>query len=129
MELLGHGIDLVSTQRLGEVRVRQGENFETRVFSKRERAYCAKKVNPDQHFAARFAAKEAFSKAMGMNLGTVGNLVEVEVNHDSNGAPTLEISGQAKELFSAKGGKEIALSLSHDSGFAIASVILLGGKV
>ena len=127
MKILGHGIDLVSIERIEGVIARQGAAFVNRVFTQTERDYCAKHKNHDQHYAARYAAKEAFGKALGTGVGGPTNLGEIGVVHDDKSAPTLELTGQAAADFKKLGGKQIFLSLSHDGGFAMASVILVGG--
>lgn len=122
MKILGHGIDMASAARLGEALSRP--SFEGRVFSVGEIAYCRKKKNPFPSFAARFAAKEAYGKAMGLGLGPSGDFAEIEVVHDEKGAPAIRLNGRALELFREAGGGEIFLSLSHESDLAIASVII-----
>ncbi len=124
MNILGHGIDLVSLSRFEEVLERQGSAFEKRYFSSAEIAYCRQKPHPHKHFAARFAAKEAYGKALGLGIGASGEMVEVEVVLDEKGAPSLKLSGRAREIFTKAGGKEIFVSLSHDGDMAMASVIL-----
>lgn len=126
MRILGHGIDLVDTKRIQGLIERQGENFLKRVFSPQEYAYCAKQKEPAQHFAARFAAKEAFGKALGTGIGASGDLAEVSVEREGTSPPRLRLHGRAHQNFLDFGGKEIFLSLSHDGAFAIASVIITG---
>lgn len=122
MKILGHGIDMASASRLlGAV---SRPNFESRVFSAGEIEYCRKKKDPSPHFAARFAAKEAYGKAMGLGLGPSGDFAEIEVVHNEKGAPMIRLSGRALELFREAGGGEIFLSLSHEGDLAIASVIV-----
>jgi holo-[acyl-carrier protein] synthase len=124
MKLLGHGIDLVSVQRMREILSKEGNPFECRVFSAAEIAYCRRRPDPYPHFAARFAAKEAYGKAVGLGLGASGNMIEVEVGHDEKGAPKLLLSGKAAEIYAERGISEMVLSLSHDGAYAMASVIL-----
>ena len=122
MKILGHGIDMASASRLSEALGRP--NFEGRVFSAGEIAYCRKKKDPFPSFAARFAAKEAYGKAMGLGLGPSGDFSEIEVVNGDTGAPALRLNGRALELFREAGGGEIFLSLSHEGDLAIASVII-----
>ena len=126
MKIVGHGIDLVSISRLEKILAKDGSSFETRVFSAGEIAYCRSKKEPATHFAARFAAKEAYGKALGLGLGPSGNFTDIEVSHGAGGIPLLNLHGKAKEIFASKGGKEVFLSLSHDGDSAIASVIVWG---
>ncbi|RZA06257.1 MAG: holo-[acyl-carrier-protein] synthase [Proteobacteria bacterium] len=125
MNFIGHGIDLVACERIRVILEKEGSPFEARVFTPAEIAYCRRKKDPVPHFAARFAAKEAYGKAMGVGLGASGDLLEVEVVHDEKGAPHLRLAGRAKELLEAAGGRAV-LSLSHDGAFATASVIIFG---
>jgi holo-[acyl-carrier protein] synthase len=126
MRILGHGVDIATCSRLREILEKDGGHFERRVFSAREIAYCRSKKNPFPHFAARFAAKEAYAKAMGLGLGPTGDFVELEVVNAENGAPSLKLSGKAEEIFQAAGGKQVFLSLSHEGDQAMASVIVTG---
>lgn len=126
MRILGHGIDLVSVPRIRAILEKGGDHFEKRVFSTGERAYCRAKKDPMPHFAARFAAKEAYGKALGLGLGPSGEFAEIEVVNGTDGKPSLRVSGKALEIFLKAGGGEIHLSLSHEGEQAIASVIVVG---
>lgn len=126
MKLIGHGIDLVSIERIRSILEKDGDHFEKRVFSEGERAYCRARKDPMPHFAARFAAKEAYGKAMGLGLGPTGDFVEIEVVNAKDGRPSLKLSGKAKKIFEKAGGGGIFLSLSHEGDGAIASVIVHG---
>lgn len=125
-EIHGHGIDLVRISRIREIFERQGEHFEKRLFSEVERRYCRSKKDPFPHFAVRFAAKEAYGKALGLGLGPSGDFIEIEVDHDEKGAPFLQLHGSAKEIFLKAGYKSALLSLTHEGDMAMASVILKG---
>lgn len=125
MSILGHGIDLVSIARIREILGKEGsDHFEKRVFSEGERAYCRARKDPMPHFAARFAAKEAYGKALGLGLGPSGEFAEIEVANASDGRPSLRLNGRALEIFQKRGGGDIHLSLAHEGEFAIASVIV-----
>lgn len=126
MRILGHGVDLVSVARIQGLIDRQGEHFTKRVFTDEEYAYCLRHKEPAQFFAARYAAKEAFGKALGIGVGGPTNLQEIGVVHDGKGAPAFALTGKAAQDLAARGGKQVLLSLSHDGGFALASVILVG---
>jgi holo-[acyl-carrier protein] synthase len=127
MRILGHGIDLVSVSRMRELLARQGDHFRKRIFSEQECAYCDKAKDPAVHFAARFAAKEAFAKASGLGLAATGVLSGgVAVNHHADGRPFLEFSESVAERFRLMGGKEHFLSITHDGDASMASVILVG---
>jgi len=123
MKLLGHGVDMVACERIREILNKENSPFEARVFTAAEIAYCRRKKDPAPHFAARFAAKEAYGKALGLGLGASGDMLEVEVVHDEKGAPGFRLHGRARELLENLRGKPV-LSLSHDGAYAMASVIL-----
>ena len=97
----------------------------TRVFTLGEREYCeAKGAAAAQSFAARFAAKEAFLKAL--KTGWRGKITwhDIEIFNDEQGAPRLEIYGAAKEILNNLGADKIHISLSHTTEHAVAQVIL-----
>lgn len=99
--------------------------FRDRVFTEAERSYCdGKGIARFQSYAARFAAKEAFLKAL--KTGWRGKIgwQDIEVEHSAQGAPTLIVTGEARILLEASGAETIHLSLSHTSDHAIAQVIL-----
>ena len=126
MKIIGHGIDLVSIPRIREILSGASDHFEKRVFSENERNYCRARKDPMPHFAARFAAKEAYGKALGLGLGPSGEFAEIEVVNGEDGRPALRLTGKALEIFSKNGCVEAFLSLSHEGDQAIASVILTG---
>lgn len=125
MKILGHGIDLVSIARIRAILEKDSDHFEKRVFSEGERAYCRARKDPMPHFAARFAAKEAYGKAMGLGLGPTGEFAEIEVVNDPDGRPSIRLNGSAAEIFKKRcGAAKIHLSLTHEGDSAMASVIV-----
>ncbi len=124
--IYGIGIDLVKVARLAAAIERHGERFLDRVFTPGEIAYCkARRRGRDAAFALRFAAKEAFSKALGVGLRQGGiRWREVVVVPDPMGKPELEISGRAAELCAAAGITGMHLSLTDEDNHALAVVIL-----
>ena len=99
--------------------------FRERVFTARERDYCdARGAAAAQHYAARFAAKEAALKALGTGWSGGVGWRDVEVVNDSSGRPELILSGTARELFRLSGATRAHLSLSHTSEHAVAQVLL-----
>jgi holo-[acyl-carrier protein] synthase len=117
------GVDIVEVYRIRQT-IERTPRFVVRVFTERERAYCdGKGVVAAQHYAARFAAKEAALKALRTGWrGSVG-WQDIEVCGDENGAPGLEIRGGAKQIFDSLGATRAHLSLSHTTEHAIAQVI------
>ena len=122
--ILSIGIDIIEIHRIRESMDRTAR-FAERVFTEAERRYCdSKGKGSEQSYAGRFAAKEAFMKALGS--GWRGELAwqEVEVVNDEFGAPSLAVTGEAKKQMQARGADRIHLSISHTSELAIAQVIL-----
>jgi holo-[acyl-carrier protein] synthase len=118
------GIDIIEVARIREVMTRT-PRFRERVFTTAEQAYCdGRGVVAAQHYAARFAAKEAALKALqtGWSGGITWHDVEI-ASHDS-GAPYLILRGEARELCERSGATRVHLSLSHTTEHAIAEVIL-----
>jgi holo-[acyl-carrier protein] synthase len=122
--IVGSGIDIVETTRVGEVLRKHGERFARRVWTPGEIAYCEKFKNPAERFAARFAAKEAALKALGTGWRGGIRWVDVEVTHSPAGKPELILRGQAEEVARQLGVTRIALSISHVERYAVAQVIL-----
>jgi len=122
---LRHGIDLVDIAHLRDVMARH-DAFETRVFTEDERSYCHRYPDPLPHFAARFAAKEAALKALGIGITPTGvdrALQEIEVVRAGR-APTLRLRGRPERAARKQGLTASSLSLTHTDAQAMASVIL-----
>jgi holo-[acyl-carrier protein] synthase len=115
------GIDLVSIARMEAVLERWGERFLERVFTGQEVAYSMGKPRPARSLAARFAAKEAFFKAVAARGESGVPLREIEVVIGTGGAPALTAHGRAAL---ALGGRKAALSISHDGDYAVAIVMI-----
>jgi len=122
--ITGTGIDLVDVRRLKKILTRWGDRFTERFFCQQEIDYCRKKASPAIHFAARFAAKEAFLKSLGIGLGMGVSLKDIEVINDDRGKPDLILHGEAQRLPGERDIRKVHLSLTHTSESAIAVVIL-----
>lgn len=118
--IYGIGVDLCQVSRIS--RAMNSLHFIERTFVPEERAYAESGQSPAKHYAAAFAAKEAFAKAGGWGLAKVG-LKSVWVSREQ-GAPRLHLTEKAKQLLPANAGFRIHLSLSHENDMAIAVVIL-----
>lgn len=125
--IVGIGVDLVSVDRLEAAFTAHGDRFERRVFTPDESAYCRTQRRPGVAFAARFAAKEAFAKAVGTGVGAAMRWVEVAVVRDASGRPSLALDGAARRAADARGVVRTHVSLSHDAGHAVAVVVLEAG--
>ena len=120
--ILGIGIDMIEVQRVADKMGKTG--FAELVFSAREIAYCETKANKFEHYAARFAAKEAFFKALGTGWtnGTAFN--EVEIIGDDEGKPEVYLLGKTAETVEAMKTGKILVSLSHLKPMASAVIII-----
>lgn len=124
--IVGIGLDVVEIARITRSLQTNGRRFEDRVFTEAERRDCADRADRDQALAARFAAKEACFKALGTGWGgDAGNsLQQVEVVSAANGAPELRLTGGAATRAQELGVRRVHVSLSHQPGIAVATVIL-----
>ena len=120
--ILGIGTDIINVDRI--CKSIENEAFVKKVFTLNEIAYCNVKVNKAESYAARFAAKEAFSKALGTGFRGEIDFKEIEVINDDLGNPSIITSGKTLELISKRGIKSIHISLSHVKEMAIAMIIL-----
>ncbi len=123
--LLGLGSDLIEIDRIKGVLDRQGERFLDRVFTDEERAYCMSMKFPHKHLAARFAAKEAVSKAFTTGIGAELGWKSISVYHGSRHEPLVRLDEQGQALLRHVGGTNVILTLSHSdtSAMAVAAVV------
>jgi holo-[acyl-carrier protein] synthase len=119
--IIGMGMDLCGIERMAGLVARNEGRFEARVFTEAERAYCRARGQPAQHFAARFAAKEALLKALGAPDGLSWH--ELEVFHTPEGRPALRLRGAARRAARKLGVQRLHLTLTHSEGMAVATVI------
>lgn len=125
MRVFGIGIDVVEVARIAAAIDRHGEPFIAKLFTRAERDYCETRKNPAMHYAARFAAKEAVSKALGTGIGANAGLHDLEILHDAAGAPKLRLGGAAEIFAREHGITEIQISLTHAREYAAANAIAL----
>ncbi len=123
--IVGIGTDLLDAGRMARELAREGAGFRDDVFTPEEVAYCEGMGQPSQHFAARFAAKEAFWKAVGSGPEGVA-LRDVEVEREAGGRPRLVLRGRALEAAGRLGVRAVFVSLSHTTTLASATVVLEG---
>ncbi len=122
--ILGIGIDIIEIPRIERIISEYGGHFIERVFSDEEIEYSASKSFPAIHFAARFAAKEAFLKSLGTGLADGIKWRSISISNDRHSNPKLLIAGKAKEIAEKIGVKNIRVSISHTKEYAVAMVIL-----
>lgn len=126
MRVFGIGIDVVEVERIASAIQRHGEPFLAKIFTPAERTYCESRKIPAMHYAARFAAKEAVSKALGTGIGKNAGLHDLEIVHDPLGAPRIQLGGAAETFARENGITEIQISLTHAREYAAANAIALG---
>ncbi|MBA2431953.1 MAG: holo-ACP synthase [Chthoniobacterales bacterium] len=124
MSVLGIGVDIVETARIAHSLGRFGERFLQRVFTAGEIEYCQSMKFPARHFAARFAAKEAVSKAFGTGIGRAMGWRDIDVHRKESGEPFVVLEGGAKQLAAERGVQKVWISLSHTDHHAAATIVL-----
>ena len=125
--ILGIGVDIVEVARIEGSIARHGDRFLHRVFTEEEIAYCSKMKTPGPNYAARFAAKEAVSKAFGVGIGAELGWLEIEVRREENGAPFIALHRHGADFARLRGAGKIHLSLSHAAAYAVAQVVIERG--
>ena len=111
--ILGTGIDIIEVTRIRASHEKFGERFATRILLPSELAYCMLHKDPAPFIAARFAAKEAVSKAFGTGIGASIGWHDIEVRRRETGEPYLVLHGKGQELFRSREATRIHVSLSH----------------
>ena len=124
--ILGIGIDLVKSDRIKDAVQKWNKRFLNRVFTPREQEYAFAHKLPHLHLAGRFAVKEAVLKALGTGWSGGIRWTEISVVNEPLGKPHLEAAGHVKKLLDDRGVKEIQVSISHDTDYSIAQVVLIG---
>ena len=121
----GIGIDLITIARIQRALedANTGEKFRTRVFTEREIHDCESRANKYQSYAARFAAKEATMKALGVGWGRHAGWTEIEVTRSRGERPSVSLTGKAMERARKLGITRLSLSLTHEPPLAAAEVI------
>ena len=126
MNIFGIGSDLVNIKRIQGI-LRKNRNFKNRVFSKKEIVIGSKKNNQSNYFAKRFAAKEAFSKALGTGISKGINFNQIVVLNEKNGKPFIKLIENTKKNVEKKLKKKnykISLSLTDEDEYAVAFVTI-----
>jgi holo-[acyl-carrier protein] synthase len=121
--IAGLGLDMIEVDRVAE-KIGKESGFREMIFTPAEIAYCESKTNKFEHYAARFAAKEAFFKALGTGWLTGTAFNQVEIVHTDQGQPQISLLGKTAETIEAIGSFKILVSLSHLKAVASAVVIL-----
>lgn len=122
--IIGIGMDIIEVPRIRRAMEKSPERFRERTFTDREVRYCENKKNRYQHYAARFAAKEAAMKALGTGWRKGIAFSEIEVTNNADGKPDLIFHGKAREILALSGATCSFVSLSHGKEYAAAQVLL-----
>ena len=123
--LIGIGCDLIEVERIRGVLERHGDRFLKRTFTDEEQAYCSQLKFPHKHYAARWAAKEAVSKAFTTGIGSHLDWTSVSVYHGLRLEPLIRLDDKATALLHQIGGTGVLVSLSHTETHAMAVAVLV----
>src|ERR1041384_3953754 len=124
--ILGVGIDIIEVARIQASHERFGERFLKRFMRPDETAYCLTHKNPAPFLAARFAAKEAVSKAFGTGIGSQLGWQDIEVGRKESGEPFVILHDKGLALFTTRRARQFHLTLSHTQNYATAMAVLEG---
>jgi holo-[acyl-carrier protein] synthase len=126
MSIIGVGIDIVECLRIAQMIERHGELFITRVYTDIEIEYCTTRKAATQHYAGRWAAKEAVLKALGTGWRRGIGWRDIEIRNDRKGTPTVRLRGGAKDVMDRAGIRTLHVSISHCRSYAVAYVVAEG---
>jgi holo-[acyl-carrier protein] synthase len=126
--IVGTGIDIVNMDRIERMTARWGDLFLRRVFTEKEIVWCQQRIRPPECFATRFAAKEAFLKAIGWGLRNGIQWIDIEVENNPMGKPSFSFHRKATEVLNILRIEKTFLTLSHDRPYAVAHVLLEDGN-
>ena len=122
--ILGTGIDIIEVARIASSFEKFGEKFLKRILLPEEIAYCLTHRKPAPFIAARFAAKEAISKAFGTGITAQLGWQDIEIKRKVSGEPYVVLHGNGQKLFKSHGATRLLISLSHTENYAAATAIL-----
>ena len=123
MNVVGIGVDIVDVARIRASLGRHGERWQQRICTPGEIEYCARMRDPAPSFAARFAAKEAVSKALGTGIGVECGWLDIEVCRRETGEPFIQLHGAGAETAARLGIAQVLVSLSHTEHSAVAQAV------
>jgi holo-[acyl-carrier protein] synthase len=126
MQILGIGTDITECLRIAQMIERHGELFIDRVYTPEETRYCRNRKQATQHFAGRWAAKEAVLKALGTGWRRGITWHDVEVRSEPGGQPVIVLTGGAREVARQLGIAQVHISISHSRSHAVAFAVAVG---
>ena len=125
MRILGIGTDIIECLRIAQMIERHGDLFLERVYTRREIEYCSQRKAATQHYAGRWAAKEAVLKAMGTGWARGISWKDIEVQNEPGGRPAIRLVGGAREACERQGMTSILISMSHCRSHATAYALAI----
>ena len=125
MVIVGIGTDIIECPRIGKMVEQHGELFLRRVYTEREIRYCQAKKHATEHFAGRWAAKEAILKSIGTGWSRGISWTDLEVRNDFGGKPRVLVCGVAKQMMLERGIGDILITISHTRTYATAFALAL----
>ncbi len=128
LRVIGVGTDIIECLRIAQMIERHGELFINRVYTSYEIRYCQQRKQATQHFAGRWAAKEAILKALGTGWRRGISWRDVEVRNEPSGKPVVGLRGGAREVVEQLGIREMLVSISHCRSHAMAYALALGAE-
>jgi holo-[acyl-carrier protein] synthase len=128
MQVLGIGTDIVECLRIAQMIERHGELFIGRVYTDHEIEYCRARKAATQHYAGRWAAKEAVMKALGTGWRRGLGWRDIEIRNAAGGKPVVALRGGARDLIESLGVRELLITISHCRSHATAYAIAMGEK-
>jgi len=128
MRIIGIGTDITECPRIGRMILEHGEQFLRRVYTEREIGYCNARKLSTEHFAGRWAAKEAVLKAMGTGWIRGVAWTDIEILNETGGAPKVMLYGGTRDIADSRGVGEIMISISHCRTYATAYAIAIAGQ-
>ncbi len=124
--IVGIGTDIVEIVRIGKMIERHGEMFLNRVFTDNEIRYCQRRKASYEHFAGRWAAKEAVMKTLGTGFTRGVGWQDIEVTNHKSGKPVIELRGGARDMAESMGIEDMMITISHCRAYATATAIGVG---
>ena len=122
--MIAVGTDILQINRIEEVLNRLGDRFVQRILTQQEQAEYYASKQASRLLAKRFAAKEAVAKSLGTGIGRGVSWQDIQIEHDTNGAPVVRLSGGAKRVALERGGERVELSLADEMDYVVAFAVL-----
>lgn len=125
MNLFGIGIDVIEVDRIESSIAQFGDTFTHKIFTEKERLYCDAQKRPAMHYAARFACKEAVSKALGTGIGKHLGWLDMEVIRKKSGEPELKLMGKGADFAKKNKLSQVKTSITHAQHYAASNAVAL----